>query len=537
MAGTLSVDVEKRIKALRKKLTQIDKLKSKDNFTPEEKDKIASEPKILAEISALERGEEFEPERFMVVVPAVVAPEVPEDPKPQDPPPEIREIAEPPEVVLPDISPVEAEKRIRALKKKLAQIHKLKERGGTFSKEENDKIDAEHDLNAEVENLEMNLLEPEAKKTAKAIHKKIDQISKLRKRGGVLTLPEKEKLSKEAGLRKELAEILATRPVHKDPTPAHQADALVAAKTPAAAARVEKKAPPAPPANEQTPEPEDLLLVEEQDLEPWATWPSGTDEVAEDEGFVEAHGRHRKHRRAKEAAAAAATAPPMQEAEPTLTVSAADASYESWDAVVDEVPQWDEPVPSPSQPTLAPPTAVPPPVSKPTPEAPPRGQDAGMEARGEHAEGSTDKRIRALKKKLGQIHKLKARGGTYTDEEQQKLAGESLLNQEIHALETGEPWPPIVEQPVAPEEAVVPEVEQQEEEEEPETVEEPPPLVPVGLSRDDAQKRIKALKKKLSQIARLKERGGDYSPEEAEKIAGEPRLLLEIDALEAHIRG
>ncbi|CAK0802703.1 unnamed protein product, partial [Prorocentrum cordatum] len=59
MAGTVDVESQKRIKALRKKLSQIEKLKEKeaDTLTPEEAAKIEGEAKILSEIVAIERGE------------------------------------------------------------------------------------------------------------------------------------------------------------------------------------------------------------------------------------------------------------------------------------------------------------------------------------------------------------------------------------------------------------------------------------------------------------------------------------------------
>merc|ERR1719330_1288633 len=54
-------DIQKRLRALRKKLVQIEKLKEKSELSPEETAKVASEGELLAEVGALERGEEYHP--------------------------------------------------------------------------------------------------------------------------------------------------------------------------------------------------------------------------------------------------------------------------------------------------------------------------------------------------------------------------------------------------------------------------------------------------------------------------------------------
>jgi len=52
------------------------------------------------------------------------------------------------------------------------------------------------------------------------------------------------------------------------------------------------------------------------------------------------------------------------------------------------------------------------------------------------------------------------------------------------------------------------------------------------LEPTEAEKRKRNLKKKLTQIAKLKERGGDYLPEEEAKLASEKALAEEFRLLE-----
>mmetsp|Transcript_55711 Transcript_55711/g.158178 ORF Transcript_55711/g.158178 Transcript_55711/m.158178 type:complete len:295 (+) Transcript_55711:66-950(+) len=222
MAGE---DAQKRIRALRKKVAQITKLKEKSELSAEETQKVASEPALLAEISAIERGEEFIPE----------ADAAPEAPAVQEEPPEATQQEEEstgdrqggdepggedqPEddKPVPSLPPAEAEKRIKTLKKKLGQIQKLKERGTELSQEEAEKVGCEGAFVAEALELETGLLEPEAQKTARALQKKLDQISKLRSKDkAALTPAEREKVSKENALKEELDALLAARPVRRE---------------------------------------------------------------------------------------------------------------------------------------------------------------------------------------------------------------------------------------------------------------------------------------------------------------------------------
>ncbi|CAK0896905.1 unnamed protein product, partial [Prorocentrum cordatum] len=54
----------------------------------------------------------------------------------------------------------------------------------------------------------------------------------------------------------------------------------------------------------------------------------------------------------------------------------------------------------------------------------------------------------------------------------------------------------------------------------------------LGPSPLEADKRLKAIKKKLAQIAKLKERGGELDAEAKEKVASEAELLREVGCLE-----
>lgn len=53
----------------------------------------------------------------------------------------------------------------------------------------------------------------------------------------------------------------------------------------------------------------------------------------------------------------------------------------------------------------------------------------------------------------------------------------------------------------------------------------------VPLDKDEAQKRMRNINKKLQQIAKLKEKGNELTPEELGKVRGEPKLLKELACL------
>jgi len=164
--------VQKRLKALRKKLAQIEKLEGKGgSLSPEEAEKVSAKADIEAEITVLEaKGDEPEPTSAPAPTPApkatpVVAavPEVAAEPVKQPAPEEVISITEAPpveeapaEVVSEQlqVGGPEALKRIKNLKKKLAQINKLKEKGGDLSVEEAEKVASEESILSEIAVLE-----------------------------------------------------------------------------------------------------------------------------------------------------------------------------------------------------------------------------------------------------------------------------------------------------------------------------------------------------------------------------------------------
>mmetsp|Transcript_91962 Transcript_91962/g.297588 ORF Transcript_91962/g.297588 Transcript_91962/m.297588 type:complete len:291 (+) Transcript_91962:72-944(+) len=279
------VEVQKRIRNLRKKLGQIAKLKEKDELSAEESQKVATEPALLAEVTALEKGEEFVPEPVPppAAAPAEAACDGAGDGAEEagggggdeaGPP-------EPPEKpALPALEPAEAEKRIKALKKKLGQITKLKERGGNFTPEEAEKVASEGAFVAEVMELEISLLEPEAQKTAKALRKELDLIRKTKEKKGQLSPQERGKVAKGPELKKELDALLAARPVYSQPAASNGASK----KAPTA-----KAAPAAPLPREEEGglDPSEYAMISQALQE--------EDDVQED-GFVQKSSRKQKQK-------------------------------------------------------------------------------------------------------------------------------------------------------------------------------------------------------------------------------------------------
>merc|ERR1711920_128113 len=152
---------------------------------------VASEPSLRAEIAALERGEVYDPEK---------APEVPETFSPQEN-----------RIELPT-DPAEVEKRVKNLKKKIQQIETLKEKGGVLDADAKAKIASHRKLVQEVAALERGDSEVvfdelvEAQKRMKAIKKKLDAIAKL-KESNNLDADGQAKLANEKALKKELHEV------------------------------------------------------------------------------------------------------------------------------------------------------------------------------------------------------------------------------------------------------------------------------------------------------------------------------------------
>jgi len=200
MSSQAHVESEKRIKAVKKKLGQIEKLKEKD---PEELDaeataKMASEKELKAELQALERGE------------AVARVEVPQAPveKWLEPPPKVPLVGE------------EKEKRVKGLQKKLDQIQGLKEKEpSTLDADAKGKIANEGALRKELRELDGPSVEEakeeqdavqsdleaekhEIEKKIRALNKKLESVAKLKKLDS-LTAEEQAKVDQEATLAKE----------------------------------------------------------------------------------------------------------------------------------------------------------------------------------------------------------------------------------------------------------------------------------------------------------------------------------------------
>merc|ERR1719350_427401 len=171
----------------------------KKQLTEEEAEKVALEPNILKEIRALESGEPLEAARE-VAKPASLPPspeKVAEEASPsfteaqdagaspqaceteparEEPVAEVVEKVQEEEVAqaeAPQLEPAEAEKRIKALKKKLVQIEKLKEKEN-LSAEEKEKVSRKACFEAEIEEMEINLLDSEAKKNAINLQRKLE---------------------------------------------------------------------------------------------------------------------------------------------------------------------------------------------------------------------------------------------------------------------------------------------------------------------------------------------------------------------------
>lgn len=240
---TAHEEIEKRIRAVNKKLKQIKDLKEKsvDQLDDAAREKIASEPTLQKELAALEAQKSG---RAAPAAPAPAAAAV------DAPEPEVKVEEEAP-APAPALSDEEKEKRIKAIKKKISQIEKLKEKDlASLDAEAQAKVASEGELLAELARLEGKVpaleatvsavngsssvdskdphaderakaLEPaagdvgvlvddETEKRFKALQKKLRDIAKLREKDtATLDKLQKEKLVAEAGLIKEIEEIKA----------------------------------------------------------------------------------------------------------------------------------------------------------------------------------------------------------------------------------------------------------------------------------------------------------------------------------------
>eukprot|EP00930_Biecheleria_cincta_P057003 TRINITY_DN43011_c0_g1_i1.p1 TRINITY_DN43011_c0_g1~~TRINITY_DN43011_c0_g1_i1.p1 ORF type:complete len:292 (+),score=111.90 TRINITY_DN43011_c0_g1_i1:79-876(+) len=144
-----------------------------------------------------------------------------------------------------------------------------------------------------------------------------------------------------------------------------------------------------------------------------------------------------------------------------------------------------------------------------------------------------EKKIRAVNKKLKQIEGLKAKTPDQLDDAaREKIESEKSLRQELRQLEDAARQgtsPPEMSRHVEEEKSV----EKEKEKEEAAVEEEAPAEKEAELSQEEKEKKIKALRKKLQQIERLKEKGVEALDAEAkQKVQNEPSLLAEIALLE-----
>jgi len=211
-----------KMKALNKKLQQIEKLKQKSPADLDEaaKKKLSSEPKLLKKLDAIARGEEYEdseaeqvPAKEEVVPePSAVVKEEPQEPS-EDGDNEAASMQLP-------TDPAEVEKRTRTLKKKLQQIAKLKEKGQLDAEAAN-KVANEYRLVQELEALEQGKdevvfqapseedMKHDLDKKLKTLRKKLDQIKGLKEKGGDLDADARAKVESEAALVREEQAIAA----------------------------------------------------------------------------------------------------------------------------------------------------------------------------------------------------------------------------------------------------------------------------------------------------------------------------------------
>lgn len=192
-----------RLKALNKKLGQIQKLKEKDEaaLDAEARAKVASEASVREEIQTLERGETFIPS---------------ESKAPAGKTNHVGETLELP------TDPAEVEKRLKNLRKKLQQISDLKSKG-SLDADAAAKVASERRFMQEIDalergdssvtivddSIEADLAEKiELEKKLKGVRKKIDQIDKLKeKQEDELDTDAKAKIAAAPALRKEASKL------------------------------------------------------------------------------------------------------------------------------------------------------------------------------------------------------------------------------------------------------------------------------------------------------------------------------------------
>jgi len=198
-----------KLKAVNKKLKQIDLLKHKDNIDADAQAKISTEPKLRKQLAALEKGETWvdsdkEPEVVEVKGNFYKVEEEVEDDTETT-------------VKLPT-DPAEVDKRKKVLNKKLQQIVKLKEKGGVLDDEAKQKIDSEDHINQEIAALdagksEVTFVEKtgddfkfDLEKKLKNVNRKLEDIAKLKTMEN-LDADGKAKVANEKALKGEAGEL------------------------------------------------------------------------------------------------------------------------------------------------------------------------------------------------------------------------------------------------------------------------------------------------------------------------------------------
>lgn len=213
-----------RIKALNKKLKQIEKLKAKGGaLDPEAAAKVASEPELRRMVAALEAGEDpatvlERSEDNKEKVEETKEEEIKEEPKEEEPKEEEPKKEEKP---LPT-DPKDREKRLRTLRKKLQDIERLKGKDGALDAEALAKVDSEQMYLQEVAALEAGdtvfVFDEEAaalakknddEKKLKRLNKKLEQIQELKNKGTALDSEELAKVESEQSVRKEVQQLQA----------------------------------------------------------------------------------------------------------------------------------------------------------------------------------------------------------------------------------------------------------------------------------------------------------------------------------------
>jgi len=191
-AETKEDNRKKRIKALVKKIGQVEALKKKDmaDLDADGKAKLASEKALREELSALEAGKEYEQEDV--------------------------------ETVMLPTDGAEKEKLIKGIKKKLQQIDALKAKGGPLDAEAKAKVESEHRLLTQLSALEKGEVaahigaapEPDlteqlmkertdVNRKLKTLNDKLAAIEKLKGESRKLDATEKDKISQEQALKSD----------------------------------------------------------------------------------------------------------------------------------------------------------------------------------------------------------------------------------------------------------------------------------------------------------------------------------------------